>query len=395
MKMEHRLSEEQREIQQLARTIAQEKAKPVRQKYDEESIFPRDIVEELARVDMFRVFIPTEYDGLVEEGRGIVNMCIVTEELSKVCGGIALAFAGTGLGTFPILLFGSDEQKKRFLPDIAAGKRLAAFGLTESSAGSDAGAIRTTAIRDGDEYVLNGTKIFITNGGEADIYTIVALTNPSKGARGASAFVIEKDTPGFTFGKKENKMGIHASVTRELIFEDARVPVENLIGREGQGFIVAMKTFDTSRPGVAAQAVGIAEGAMEEALRYVHSRRQFGKSIMSFQGIQWMFADMATQIEAARALTYQVADMIDRGITKDVGHLSAMAKVFASDTAMKVATDAVQIFGGYGYMTEYPVEKMMRDAKITQIYEGTNQIQRNVIGGRLMKESARLADHLG
>ncbi|MBZ5640938.1 MAG: acyl-CoA dehydrogenase family protein [Acidobacteriia bacterium] len=387
----HHFSEEQRSIQALARTIAEDKVRPVRQAYDEGCVFPWDVVREMAKVDLFRVFIPAEYDGLVESGHGIVNMCIVTEEISKVCAGIALAFAGTGLGAFPILLFGSEDQKRRYLPEIAAGRKLAAFGLTEPGAGSDAGAIKTTARREGDHYVLNGTKIFITNGGEADIYTVVALTNPDKGARGASAFVVEKGTPGFDFGKKESKMGIHASATRELIFDGARVPAENLLAKEGMGFIVAMKTFDTSRPGVAAQALGIAEGAMQEALRYIHQRQQFGKSVLSFQGIQWMLADMATQIEAARALVYQVADLIDQGEGKDIAHLSAMAKVFASDVAMKVTTDAVQIFGGYGYMTEYPVEKMMRDAKITQIYEGTNQIQRNVIGARLMKEAARLS----
>jgi len=258
-------------------------------------------------------------------------------------------------------------------------------------AGSDASAQRTTARLDGNEYVLNGTKVFITNGGEADIYTTVALTNPSKGPRGASCFIIEKGTPGFTFGKKETKMGIRASVTRELIFENARVPKENLLGREGTGFLVAMKTFDISRPGVASQALGIAEGAMEEALRYAHQRHQFGQSIMNFQGLQWMLADMATQIEAARALIYTLAARIDSGDVKDIGHLSAMAKVYASDVAMKVTTDAVQILGGYGYMTDYPVEKFMRDAKITQIYEGTNQIQRNVIGSWLAKEGGRLS----
>jgi butyryl-CoA dehydrogenase len=239
--------------------------------------------------------------------------------------------------------------------------------------------------------VLNGTKVFITNGEEADVYTTVALTQPDKGARGASCFIIEKGTPGFSFGKKEHKMGIRASVTSELVFDNARVPAANLLGREGMGFIVAMKTFDISRPGVAAQALGIAEGALEETLRYVHQRQQFGKSIISFQGVQWMLADMATQIEASRALIYGLADRIDRGDTKDIGHLSAMAKVFASDTAMKVTTDAVQLLGGYGYMAEYPVEKMMRDAKITQIYEGTNQIQRNVIGSQLVREAAKLA----
>jgi len=389
--MEHRFTDEQRMIRDMARTIAEECVRPVRQKYDEESIFPWDVVEQMARTDLFRVFIPTGYAGLVEDGLGIVNLCIVTEEISKVCGGTALAFAGTALGTFPILLFGTDEQKARYLPEIAAGRKLAAFGLTEAGAGSDVSAMRTTATRDGDEYVLNGTKIFITNGGEAEIYTVVALTDPERGPRGATAFIVEKGTPGFSFGKKENKMGIHASVTRELVFEDCRVPATHRLGREGHGFVTAMKTFDLSRPGVAAQAVGIAAGALAEALRYIHDRQQFGKSILSFQGMQWMLADMATQVEAARALTYQVADRIDRGHVKDVGHLSAMAKVFASDVAMRVTTDAVQVFGGYGYMNEYPVEKMMRDAKITQIYEGTNQIQRNVIGARLVKEATTLA----
>jgi butyryl-CoA dehydrogenase len=385
------LTEDQQTIRDMARTIAEEKIKPIRQRYDAEGIFPWDIVTELARVDLFRVFIPTAYDGLVEKGLGVTNMCIVTEELSKVCAGIALSFAGTALGAFPILLFGSEEQKRVFLPPIAAGKKLAAFGITEPAAGSDAGSIRTTARRDGDDYVLNGTKIFITNGGEADIYTIVALTQPEKGSRGASTFIVEKGTPGFTFGKKEDKMGIHASVTRELIFQDCRVPAANILGRDGMGFMVAMKTFDCSRPGVAAQALGIAEGALEEALKYVHQRQQFGKSVIAFQGIQWMLADMATQIEAARALIYTVAARVDAGET-GLGHLSAMSKVFASDVAMKVTTDAVQIFGGYGYMHEYPVEKMMRDAKITQIYEGTNQIQRNIIGGYLVKEAARLSE---
>ena len=389
--MQHLLTEEQRSIRDLARRIAEEKIKPIRAKYDEESIFPWDIVQELARADLFRVFIPVEYEGLVEQGHGVTNMCLVTEELSKACAGIVLAYAGTALGAFPLLLFGTEEQKKKYLPPLAAGKKLAAFGLTEPMAGSDAGSIRTTARRDGDHYVLNGTKVFITNGGEAEIYTVVALTQPEKGARGASAFVVEKGTPGFSFGKKEKKMGIHASVTSELIFEDARVPAGNLLGREGMGFIVAMKTFDLSRPGVAAQALGIAEGALEETLRYVNQRQQFGKNIISFQGIQWMLADMATQIEAARALIYSLTDRIDRGDTRDVGYLSAMAKVFASDVAMKVTTDAVQVFGGYGYMSDYPVEKMMRDAKITQIYEGTNQIQRNVIGTHLVKEAAKLA----
>ena len=384
-------TEEQLMIKELAHRIAIEKIKPVREKYDREGIFPWDIVEELSRSDLFRVFIPAEYDGMVEDGFGTTNMCIVTEELSKVCGGIALAFAGTGLGTFPILLFGNEDQKKKYLPQIASGKKLAAFGLTEPNAGSDAGAIQTTARKEGDYYVLNGNKVFITNGGEADIYTIVALTNPSKGARGASMLIVEKGTPGFEFGKREDKMGIRGSATAELIFNDCKVPAENLLGKEGAGFLMTMKTFDISRPGVAAQALGIAEGALEEALKYAHQRHQFGKSIISNQGIQWMLADMATEIEAAKALIYDVAGMIDRGETKNIGHLSAMAKMLASDVAMKVTTDAVQIFGGYGYMREYPVEKMMRDAKITQIYEGTNQIQRNIIGTYLAKLAGKLA----
>lgn len=383
-------NEEQLMIQDMAKRIAEEKIKPVRQKYDEEGIFPWDIVEEIAKADLFRVFIPVDYEGMVEEGLGITNMCIVTEELSKVCGGIALAFAGSGLGSLPITLYGNDEQKKKYLTPIANGEKLAAFGLTESEAGSDAGGIKTTARKEGDYYILNGTKVFITNGGEAEIYAILALTNPEKGARGASMFIVEKGTPGFEFGKKEDKMGIRASVTRELIFNDAKVPAENLLGKAGMGFIIAMKTFDVSRPGVASQALGIAEGALAETIKYAHQRIQFGRNIMSFQGIQWMLADMATQIEAAKALTYYTAMLADSGQTKDIGYLSAMAKLYASDVAMKVTTDAVQILGGYGYMKEYPVEKMMRDAKITQIYEGTNQIQRNIIATHLVKQATKM-----
>ena len=351
-------------------------------KYDEEGIFPHDIVKILADSDLFGVYIPEEYGGL---GGGVLEMSLVVEELSRACGGISLAFAGTGLGTYPLILFGNDSQKNKYLPDIAAGKKLAAFGLTEANAGSDAAGIQTTAVKDGDEYVLNGTKQWITNGGEADIYTVIACTDRSKGARGFSAFIVEKGTPGFSFGKKENKMGIRASVTRELIFEDCRIPAENLLSREGMGFMVAMKTLDRTRPGVAAQALGIAQGAFDEAMKYSRERVQFGQAIFSFQAIQHMLADMAIQIEAARCLVYQTCRHIDSG-AKNISKESAMAKVFASDVAMKVTTDAVQIMGGYGYMKEYPVEKMMRDAKITQIYEGTNQIQRNVIALELIKD---------
>ena len=382
--MDYGLSETQVMIRDLARQIAQEKIKPIREHYDEANEFPHEMVKVFADADLCGVYIAEEFGGM---GGGIMDLAVCVEELSKVCSGIALALAATALGTFPIILFGSDEQKKKFLPRIATGKSLAAFGLTEANAGSDAGGIKTTAVLDGDHYVLNGTKQWITNGGEADIYTVVAITNKAKGPRGASAFIVEKGTPGFTFGKKENKMGIRASATRELVFQDCRIPKANLLAKEGMGFIVAMKTLDSSRPGVAAQALGIAAGALDEAVEYSRQRRQFGKPICSFQGVQFMLADMATSVEAARALVYAAARHIDSG-AKDISKISAMCKLFASDTAMKVTTDAVQVLGGYGYMREYPVEKMMRDAKITQIYEGTNQIQREVIGLGLIKESA-------
>lgn len=377
-------TEEQQMIKDLCKQIAVEKIKPVREKYDEENSFPHEIVKVFADADLFGISIPEEYGGM---GGGVMETVVAVEELSKVCGGISLALAATGLGTYPILISGSDEQKKKYLPNIAKGKTLAAFGLTEANAGSDAAGIQTTAVLDGDHYVLNGTKQWITNGGEADINTVIAMTNKSKGARGASAFIVEKGTPGFTFGKKENKMGIRASATRELVFQDCRIPKENLISKEGMGFIVAMKTLDKSRPGVAAQALGIATGAFEEALKYSRQRIQFGRPISANQGLQWMLADMATEIEAARGLVYQAARHIDSG-AKDISKISAMAKVYASDVAMRVTTDALQILGGYGYMKEYPVEKMMRDAKITQIYEGTNQIQRDVIALSLIKEAA-------
>jgi butyryl-CoA dehydrogenase len=321
-------------------------------------------------------------------GVNVLNLCLATEELSRACGGIAVCYAASALGTFPIVLFGNEAQKKKYLPDLAKGKKLAAFGITEPEAGSDASAIKTTARKDGDYYILNGLKHFITNGGDAEVYTVIAMTDKAKGPRGASSFIIEKGTPGFTFGKKEDKFGIRASSTCELIFTDCKVPKENLLFREGMGFIVTMKTFDLSRPGVAAQALGIAQGALDLAVKYAKERQQFGKSISSFQGIQWMIADMATQIEAARSLIYATARMVDAGKT-DVSKESAMAKMFASDVAMKVTTDALQIFGGYGYMKDYPIEKYMRDAKITQIYEGTNQIQRNIIALEVIKQMAK------
>ena len=383
--MDYFLSEEQIMIRDLARQIAEEKIVPVRAELDETGEFPWDVMKVLAQSDLFGLFIPEEYGGL---GKGCLELCIAIEELSRACLGVSTTYAANALGTYPILLFGSSDQKKKYLPDIAAGKRLVAFGLTEANAGSDAGGTQTTAKLDGNEYIINGTKQWITNGGEAEIYTIIAITDRSKGPRGASAFVVEKGTPGFTFGKKENKMGIRASATTELIFDNCRIPKENLIGKDGAGFLVAMKTLDSSRTGVGSQGVGVAQGAYEEAVKYAKKRVQFGHPVISFQAIQHMLADMATSIEAARSLVYSVARFIDSG-AKDVSKESAMSKVFATDVAMKVTTDALQVTGGTGYMKEYPLEKMMRDAKILQIYEGTNQIQRNVIGQAIIKEAAR------
>jgi butyryl-CoA dehydrogenase len=383
--MDYLLSDGQKMIQELARKIAQDKIRPVAAKYDQSEEFPWEIMKILAQSDLFAIFVPAEYGGI---GAGVLDLCIATEELSRACGGIAVCYAASALGTFPIILFGNEEQKKKYLPDLASGKKIAAFGITEPEAGSDASAIKTTAKKEGNHYILNGLKHFITNGGDAETYVVIVMTDKTKGARGASAFIVEKGTPGFTFGKKEDKLGIRASSTRELIFTDCKIPKENLLSKEGMGFIVTMKTFDMSRPGVAAQAVGIAQGALDAAVKYAKEREQFGKSISSFQGIQWMLADMATQVEAARALVYSCAREIDAG-AKDVGKDSAMAKMYASDVAMKVTTDSVQILGGYGYMKDYPAEKYMRDAKITQIYEGTNQIQRNIIALQLIKEMAK------
>ncbi len=382
--MDYLLTEEQVMIRDLARQIAREKIKPVAARYDLDGIFPWDIVKIMADSDLFGIYIEEKYGGT---GGGAMELVLATEELSRICGGIALSLAATALGAYPIILFGTDEQRDKYLPDIAKGKRLAAFALTEAGAGSDAASIATTAEKKADYYILNGTKQWITNGGEAEVYIVIASIDRSKGARGAAAFIVEKDTPGFEFGKKEDKMGIRASATRELIFSECKVPKENLLGREGMGFIVAMKTFDQSRPGVAAQALGIAQGALDLTVEYIKERKQFGKSISSFQGVQFMLADMATEIEAARALIYATARMIDNGCKK-VSKDSAIAKLFASDMAMKVTTDCVQLFGGYGYMRDYPIEKFMRDAKITQIYEGTNQIQRGIIASNLIKESA-------
>ena len=383
--LDYQLTEEQVMIRDLSRTIADNEIRPVAAEYDRTGEFPWPVVRKIAEAGLFGVFIDEAYGGLAGDSR-TMNMVLVTEELSKACGGISLAFASTALGALPIILSASEELKQRFLPSIATGERLAAFALTEPQAGSDAAGIRTTAVQDGDHFVLNGLKQWITNGGDAEIYTVVVMTNPEKGARGASVLVVEKDTPGFTFGKKEDKMGIRASSTRELVFEDCRVPVENLIGRKGTGFITAMKTFDASRPGVGAQALGIAQGALDLAVDWSISRRQFGSPVSSFQGLRFLLADMATKVEASRALIYATARHIDANPKARSTIYSAMSKCFASDVAMSVTTDAVQVYGGSGYMRDYPIEKYMRDAKITQIYEGTNQIQREEIGKILIGE---------
>ena len=383
--MEYFLNEQQKEIKSLARRIAEERILPVRAELDENEEFPWAIVKDLANSDMFRVFVPEEYEGL---GGGCLELCLVMEELSRVCSGVALGYAATALGSYSLVEYGTEEQKKQYLPLIASGEKLTAFALTESTAGSDATNIKTTAVPEGDNYVINGTKQFITNGGDAELYTVVALTNPGKGIRGASTFLVEKGTPGFTFGKKEKKMGVRASSTSELVFRNCAVPKENMIGREGMGFPMVMRLLDRSRPGVGAQAVGIAQGALEAAVDYARERVQFEHPIIALQAVQQILADMAIAVEAARLLVYGVARTIDSG-AKNFTEESAIAKVFASDMAMKVTTDAVQVMGGAGYMKDYPVEKMMRDAKITQIYEGSNQTLRTAITFELRKRKGR------
>ncbi|MDR1928525.1 MAG: acyl-CoA dehydrogenase family protein [Endomicrobium sp.] len=382
--MDYMLSDEEKTLIATAKNIAIEKMKLERKYYDENEEFPWKIIKEFAKSNLCGVYVPKKYGGL---SKGIMGLVLVLEELCKVDSGAALPLAATILGTLPIILAGTEKQKTKYLFDIASGNNLAAFGLTEVNAGSDITGIATTAVKSGDYYIINGRKRFITNGGEAQVYTIFAKTNPKKGARGISCFILEKGMIGFSFGKKEVKMGIRASSTRELIFSNCKVHKDNLIGKEGQGLIIAQATLDNSRPGVAAQALGIATGALEETVKYAKKRIQFGQTIASFSAIQHMLADMATEIEAARALLYSLARTIDSGKQKRVSKESAMAKLFCSEVAMKVTVNAVQIFGGYGYSRECPIEKMMRDAKITTIYEGTSQIQRNEIALNLIKQS--------
>ncbi|WP_347490945.1 acyl-CoA dehydrogenase [Desulfoscipio sp. XC116] len=379
--MEFKLSEEQEMIRKTVRDFAENEVAPKAGPMDEAEEYDWKLWDDMAEMGLSGIPFPEEYGGA-----GMDNLCyaIAVEELSRVCASTGvLVSAHTSLGSWPIYAFGTEEQKQKFLVPLANGDKIGALGLTEPSAGSDAGAVKTTAVLDGDGYILNGSKIFITNGEKADIYVVIASTDKSKGSKGTSAFVVEKGTPGFTFGKKEHKMGIRASSTYELVFENCRIPKENLLGGEGKGFKIALMTLDGGRIGIAAQALGIAQGAFDEAVKYSKIREQFNKPLSSFQGLQWMMADMATRIDAARLLVYRAAYLKDNGLP--FSKESAMAKLYASECAMWVTTKAVQILGGYGYTREYPVERMMRDAKITEIYEGTSEVQRIVIAANILK----------
>ncbi|AIE36657.1 acyl-CoA dehydrogenase AcdA [Bacillus thuringiensis] len=377
--MHFKLSEEHEMIRKMVRDFAKNEVAPTAAERDEEERFDRELFDQMAELGLTGIPWPEEYGGI---GSDYLAYVIAIEELSRVCAstGVTLS-AHTSLAGWPIFKFGTEEQKQKFLRPMAEGKKIGAYGLTEPGSGSDAGGMKTIAKRDGDHYILNGSKIFITNGGIADIYVVFALTDPESKQRGTSAFIVESDTPGFSVGKKESKLGIRSSPTTEIMFEDCRIPVENLLGGEGQGFKVAMQTLDGGRNGIAAQAVGIAQGALDASVEYARERHQFGKPIAAQQGIGFKLADMATDVEAARLLTYQAAWLESEGLP--YGKESAMSKVFAGDAAMKVTTEAVQVFGGYGYTKDYPVERYMRDAKITQIYEGTQEIQRLVISRML------------
>jgi alkylation response protein AidB-like acyl-CoA dehydrogenase len=405
--LDYDLTETQQEIVNIAHELAEKKIKPVREKYDESEEFPWDVVEEIRKADIFGVYLPEKYGGL---GGGNFELVLAAEQLSRACGGVALSALTSSLCALPILLFGNPAQREKYLPDLVTGKKLGSFCITEPSAGSDATAMRATAKLEGDHYVLNGTKNFCSGGKTSETYVVFFSTNLNRGARGVSAFIIEKGTPGFNFGKKEKKMGIRCNPTYELNFDNCKIPKENLLYGEGKGLFVAQGTFDFSRPGVGSQALGIAQGALDETLAYTRMRQQFGVPVSSFQAVGHILADMATQIEAGRALLYSVARAMDKamlpavdmalkeGITvydamkkthaKRWTKESAMVKVFCSDMAMKVTTDAVQMCGGIGFMRDFPVEKFMRDAKITQIYEGTNQVQRNEISMMMIKEAA-------
>lgn len=376
--MELRFTEEQNMMRNMVRDFAKEKIAPFIEEM-EKGHFPKDIVKEMGELGLMGITIPEEYGGAEMD---FMSYIIAIHELSKVSATVGVILSvHTSVGTNPILYFGSEEQKQKYVPKLASGEYLGAFCLTEPAAGSDAGSLKSRAVKDGDHYVINGSKVFITNGGEADVYIVFANTDPEKGSRGISAFIVEKDTPGFIVGKDEEKMGLHGSRTVQLTFEDMRVPAENLLGEEGDGFKIAMANLDVGRIGIAAQALGIAEAALDEAVAYSKERKQFGKPIVANQGIGFKLADMATAVEASRLLVYRAANL--RQLGKPCGQEASMAKLFASKTAVDVAIDAVQVFGGYGYTEEYPVERLFRDAKITEIYEGTSEIQKLVISKHL------------
>ncbi|TME48636.1 MAG: acyl-CoA dehydrogenase [Chloroflexi bacterium] len=380
------LSQEQEEIRELVHDLCLERVEPRAAEIDESAEFPWDIKELFAKNDILAIPFTPEYGGV---SGSALTLIVAVEEISKFCATSSLILSVQSLGSLPIWLAGSEEQKRKYLPPLARGEQLASYALTEPGSGSDAGGMRTRAIKHGDTYVLNGSKTFITGGSVADTIVVFARTDQDGDtpARNISAFIVEKTMPGFKVGKLEKKLGIRGSPTAQLFFQDVALPAANRIGDEGEGFKIAMRVLDHSRPGIAAQALGIAEGAFDLARRYARERHQFGKPIAEFQGIQFILADMATQIEAARALTYAAGDALDRKLP-DIGVSSSMAKLFASDTAMRVTTNAVQVLGGYGYLREFAAERMMRDAKITQIYEGTNEIQRFVIAREMLKEDA-------
>ena len=374
------LSDDHHEFRKVVRQIAEDRIAPRAAEIDATAQFPWDVKEVLAANGLLGLHIPTEYGG---SGADTLTFAILTEEIARVCASSSVIPLVQKLGSVPILMGASDEQKREWLPRVASGEDLISYCISEPNAGSDPGAMRTTARREGDEYVLNGTKVWISMAGPSVLYTVLAKTDPDKGARGVSAFLVRKDDPGFSVGKKEDKLGIKGSPTCQVHFDECRIPAGRLIGEEGKGFTYAMQAFDHTRLVVGAQAVGIAQGAIDVCIPYMKEREQFGQPIGAFQGLQFMLADMATETEAARQLVYVAAGKADRG-DADLTRASSMAKLKAGDVAMRVTTDAVQIFGGYGYVRDYPVERMMRDAKITQIYEGTQQIQRVVIGRQLL-----------
>ncbi|MFD1359328.1 acyl-CoA dehydrogenase [Fictibacillus halophilus] len=373
-------TEEQKMMQKMVRDFAQKEIAPAIEHMEETEEFPRHLIKKMAELGLMGIPIPEEYGGA---GMDFTSYIIAINELSKVSATIGVILSvHTSVGTNPILYFGNEEQKKKYIPKLASGEYLGAFGLTEPSSGSDAASLKTRAVKQGDQYVLNGSKIFITNAGEADVYIVFASTEPDKGSYGISAFIVDKDTPGFSVGKKEKKMGLNGSNTCEIVFEDARVPAENLLGNEGEGFKIAMSNLDVGRIGIAAQSLGIAEAALEYATNYAKERKQFGKPIGANQGLGFKLADMATEVEAAKLLTYRAADLKTNNMP--CGKEASMAKLFASETAMKSAIEAVQVYGGYGYTKEYPVERLFRDAKVCQIYEGTSEIQRMVLSKHLL-----------